>query len=263
MGAMAALFPPNNHPQAYFTEISRKYNLPGIFYLDLWPFAPSQVVLSDPALLEQVTVTKPLPQHQLGDDFLAPITGRNNIATANGPMWKEMHKAMVPAFSWSHIRSLTSLIIEECELFREALDRKAATGHVFSMEELGSKLTFDVIARIVLNMRLHAQTTGSVYLDDLKEMIRLADGATDMAVQFNPFLRLKAWWQRQRVLGRLNPSIKAKIQERFDLLKSEGVVPRKKDPDSILDLMLREKVATGLEKGTKLSTSDETMLLTK
>lgn len=131
------------------------------------------------------------------------------------------------------------------------------------MEDLGSKLTFDVIARIVFNVRLYAQTTGGAYLDDLKEMIRLADGATDISVQFNPVARVRLWWKREKVLARLHPSIRSKIWERFELLKSEGVVPRKKDPDSILDLMLREKVASGLEKGSTLSAEDEKMLLTK
>lgn len=170
---------------------------------------------------------------------------------------------MAPAFSWSHIRNLTSVILEECELFRAALDKYAGTGETFSMEEAGSRLTFDVIARVVFNVRLFAQTTGGEYLDDLKEMIRLADGATDISVQFNPVARLRLWWQRGRVLGRLHPGIRKKIWERFELLRSEGVVPRKKDPDSILDLMLREKVASGLDKGSTLSAEDEKMLLTK
>ncbi|OAQ73048.1 cytochrome P450 [Pochonia chlamydosporia 170] len=265
MGSISALFPPNNHPQAYLTELSRRYNLPSLYYLDLWPIAPSQVVLSDPSLLEQVTVAKPLPQHQLSDDFLAPITGRNTIATANGAIWKDLHRAMVPAFSWSHIRSLTGVVVQECQLFREALDNLSNTGEVFSMEELGSKLTFDVIARVVFNVRLYAQTTGSVWLRDLREMIRLADGATDISVQFNPVARVRLWWKRRQVLGRLDPSIRAQVRERFALLKSEGVVPRKNDPDSILDLMLREKVASGLGLAlhkSELSAEDEAMLVT-
>jgi cytochrome P450 len=269
MGEISAMFPPQNHPQAYFTEISRKYNLEGIFYLDLWPFAPSQVILTDPDLLEQVTVLKPLPQHQLSDDFLAPITGRNTIATANGHVWKELHKAMLPAFSWSHIRSLTSVVVDECMLFRQALDKRAITGEAFSMEGLGSKLTFDVIARVVFNMRLHAQTTGSFYLEDLREMIRLADGQTDISIAFNPIAQIKLWWKRSRVLGRLHPAIQDKIGERFKLLGRDGIIPPKKDPASILDLMLRGKVQVGLENdghskmSKSLSTEDEKMLVTK
>jgi cytochrome P450 len=263
MGAFSALFPTNSHPQTFFTEMSRKYNLDGIFYLDLWPFAPSQVILSDPSLLEQVTVTKPLPQHKFADDFLAPIIGRNSIATANGPVWKELHNTLAPAFAWSAIRGLTSVAVEECEVFREALDQKAATGEIFSLEELGSRLTFDVIARAMFNVKLHAQTTGSAYLDDLKEMVTLANTAVDITAQINPVSRVKTWWKRQTVMRRLHSSIRAQIQNRFNLLIDEGVVPRKKDPDSILDLTLRERVAKSLGKEGKLSDDDMQMLVTK
>src|SRR5690242_8529385 len=122
MGDIAANFPPHNHPQTYFTAIARKYNLEGIFYLDLWPLGPSQVVLSDPQLLDAVTVVKPYGQHHATEDFIAPITGRNVIASVNGPIWKKLHGALLPAFSWSHIRSATDTIVDECLLFRQALE---------------------------------------------------------------------------------------------------------------------------------------------
>ncbi|KAJ5604924.1 cytochrome P450 [Penicillium lagena] len=265
MGEISSMFPPNSHPQAYFTEISRKYSLEGIFYLDMWPVAPSMIVVSDPELLDQVTVVKPLPQHQMSEDFLAPITGRNVIAATNGPVWKKLHNAMLPAFSWSHIRSVTGVVVDECMLFREALDKLAASGEAFSMEEMGAKLIFDVIARIVFNTSLHAQTTGSAYLDDLRELIRLAEGQSDITLAFNPIARVKSWWKMRQVNGRLNTSIKGKIQERLHLLRTSGIVPSRKDPTSILDLMLRERVQDGQDgtakENTPLAAIDEPILL--
>lgn len=263
MGSISALFPANCHPQAYYTEISRKYNLEGIFYLDLWPIAPSQVVLTDPSLLEEVSVKNPLAQHKLSDDFMAPVTGRNNIATSNGLVWKKLHKAMAPAFSWSHIRSVTGVMVEECQQFRKTLNEKAATGEVFCLEDLGSKVTFDIIARVVFNVRLHAQTTGSATLDDLRELTRMANASTDITLQFNPITSSKMWFDRQRVLRRLNPIIRKQIEERFDLLRGQGIVPSKKDTDSILDLMLREDLAKDMNSSSKLSEDDVQLLITK
>lgn len=257
------MFPVNCHPQTYYTEVARKYNLKGIFYLDLWPIAPSQVVLTDPSLLEEVSVKNPLAQHKISDDFMAPITGRNNIATSNGLVWKKLHKSMAPTFSWSHIRSLTGVMVEECQQFRKTLDEKAATGEVFCFEHLGSKLTFDIIARVVFNVRLHAQTTGSATLDDLKELTRLASAGTDITLQFNPIASSKMWLNRQRVLKRLDPIIRNQIEERFDLLRGQGVVPSKKDTDSILDLMLRDDLAKDMETSSKLSEDDMQLLVTK
>jgi cytochrome P450 len=238
MGEVAGTMPPNTHPQAYLTAIAQKYDLKGIFYLDLWPMAYSQVVLAHPEPMDQVTVVKTLPIHIMADDFLAPIVGRNSIAGANGVIWKKTHNAMAPAFSWSHIRNLTSVMADEAMHFRHALDRHARTGDVFSMEEAAAALVFDVIARIVFNFPLHAQTKGSLYLDDLQAMIRLAEAQ----FSWNPLVRIAAFFERRTILRRLDASIVSKIEERLGLLRRESIVPSRKDPFSILDLMLRERL---------------------
>lgn len=235
--------PFNTHPQAYYTEIARKYKLEGIFYLDFWPVAPSSVVLNDPALLEQVTVSKPLRTHPLGKNVMGPVVGDTVIIVVNGPLWKRLHNAMAPAFSWNHIRGLTGMMIDEIALFQKTLEKRAEDGKAFSMEKESAKLIFDIIARSVFNFRLHAQTTGSQDLDNLHEMIRLAEGQlNNPAVVYNPVKRIKVWWQRRRVLQSLNPSMIAKIKERLRLLRTQGTVPSRKDPASLLDLILREHV---------------------
>jgi len=238
MGEVSSTMPPNMHPQAYITAIAQKYNLKGIFYLDLWPAADSMVVLTDPDLMNKVTVVKSLSVHTMAEAFLSPIVGRNVIATSNGAVWKKTHNAMAPAFSWSNIRSLTGVVAGECMLFRNTLDKLAQTGEVFSMEETSAKLIFDVIARIVFNFPLHAQTKGSSYLEDLRDMIHLADAQ----LSWNPFVKMRAFFKRRTIFNRLQVSIVGKINERLNLLRSKRIVPSRKDPFSILDLMLREQV---------------------
>lgn len=39
-GEIAALYPPNVHPQVVFTYMKQKYDLPEVFYVDLWPLGP-------------------------------------------------------------------------------------------------------------------------------------------------------------------------------------------------------------------------------
>jgi cytochrome P450 len=252
VGEVAATFPPNTHPQAFYTVIAQKYNLKGLFYVDLWPLGPSGVVLCDPDVSEQVTVLHSLRQHRLVDKFLAPMIGHDVIAAANGPTWKKLHNAMAPAFSWSHIRNLTGVIVDEGMHFRNTLDELVKSGEVFSMEETAMKLIFDVITRIVFNFSLNAQTegsSGSSTLDDLREMVRLAEAELSL----NPFLHFVTFFKRRSVLSRLHPPILQKIRERLALLRSGNIVPSRKDPESILDLMLREHVKDDVnQKGASL-----------
>ena len=201
---------------------------------------------------------------------MAPVVGKGVIITSNGALWKRLHNMMMPAFSWKHIRDMTGIMIEECDLFREALEEKAGTGAPFSMMDLGGKLVFDIIARAVFNARLHAQTGGSRYLEDLRMMIHLASGQlTSPAVAYNPIRRIKVWARRRQILKTLNTSMRATVKERLVLLRGQKRVPSRQDPSSVLDLMLREHlvatVGPDAESVSKYELPDEDMelILTK
>lgn len=236
MGEVAAQFPPNCHPQAYITAIAQQYGLKGVFYLDLWPIADPQVILLEPELMDQIQVTRSFDQHRIGADLLGAIVGKDVVATANGPVWKKLHNAMAPSFQMSHVRTLTGLMASEIMLFRDTLKKLASSGEVFSLEKEASKVVFDVIAQIVFNFPLHAQTTGSRDLDDLREVTDLVA----QAISMNPLVKLKVFFKKFAVTRRVNASIAAKIHERFAVLKDEKIIPSRKDFLSTLDLMLRE-----------------------
>lgn len=254
------------HHQSFYTEIARRYNLEGLFYL--LPPSPSCVVLTDPDLIENVTTSHPLRVHPLGDNVMAPVVGKGVIITSNGPLWKKLHNVMVPAFSWKHILGMPSIIVDECEPFREALHQRAGKREPFSMMNLGARLIFDIIAQAVFNTRLHTQTKGCRYLDGLHKMICLAEGQlTDPAVMYNLMKRHRVWWRRRCILKSLNPSMMTKVSEWLHLFRTRGIVPSHKDLISILGLMLREYLQA--EKGGKetadyqLPDEDMQLILTK
>lgn len=270
MFQIAFRIPPCTHPQSLYTEVARHYQLRGIWYLDLWPFAPGCAVLNDPDLHEEVTVRKPLPVHHLADSILAPVVGKGAIVTNNGVLWKKLHKIMAPAFSWNRIRDMTSIMVEECELLYEALERRAGTGAPFSMIDLGSKLILDIMARALFNTRLHGQTTGSPYHHDLQEMIHLAERQlTDPGVAYNPIRRLQVWRRRRQVLKTLDASLKDLVNQRLDLLRDQQRASLRKDASSILDLMLKEHVTENVDGREKematyaLPKEDMELILTK
>ncbi|KAI0384680.1 cytochrome P450 [Hypomontagnella monticulosa] len=248
MGEIAAQFPPHNHPQNYITAIAQKYDMKGLWYLDLWPIADPQVILTEPELMDAVQVTRVYNQHRIAQDTLAGIIGDDVVATVNGPVWKKLHNAMAPALVPSHVRTLTGVMADETLIFRERLRTLANSGTVFSLEHELSKLLYDIIGRIVFNLPLHAQTKGSSYHKDLMEIMKLVNEQLSM----NPLVKLKVMWQKAPVRKRVDVSVTAKVKERFAALRSENIVPSRKDPLSILDLMLRETVLqAGTGKGTK------------
>ncbi|KAI9162738.1 Cytochrome P450 monooxygenase ptmG [Paramyrothecium foliicola] len=253
MGEVASQVPSNCHPLVYITEIARRYDLKGIWYLDLWPIGPAQVILTEPELMDQVQVFNVRNKHHMGEKLMAPLVGKDNIATANGPAWKWAHKAIAPAFSWSHIRGLTGVMVEEALTLRTAWERFAESGQVFSFERIAGNAIFDIIGRVTINEQLHAQTQGSQYLDDLRALIHLSNDSISM----NPFHSLRSFFLRIPLWRRLNASLLKSIKERLRLLREQQIVPSRKDPFSIMDLMLRETIIQDEEtKGKNLVSLD-------
>jgi hypothetical protein len=64
MAEIMALLPKDAHYQQAVTTIVHKYNMPGIFYLDLWPASWGQVIVVDPDVALHMTVAKNHPKHE-------------------------------------------------------------------------------------------------------------------------------------------------------------------------------------------------------
>lgn len=270
MREIVALMPSNCHPQLYYTEITHRYNIQGIFYLDLWPIGPGTVVITDPKLIELAPMPRPLPVHPQTDVFMPLMVGKGCIAALSGTLWKRMYNAMIPAFSPTHVRNLTGVMVDEAVVFRSQLEKLSVTGEIFSMEEVVSKVAFDIVARVIFNVPLHAQTTGSQDHADLRGLVSLARQETDIRVAYSPIIQIPRRWRRRQVVKRLESSLLHRLYSRLELLLSQGVVPSRQNPTCILDLILREYVEDSIKKGdkghggpVKLSKADEALLLSK
>ncbi|KOS19709.1 putative sterigmatocystin biosynthesis P450 monooxygenase [Escovopsis weberi] len=222
MRDIMAKMPPNMHIQAIFTEIAHTYGLEEIFYLDLWPIGLEIVVLNGPILSEQASVIKRYPQHPFASGFLEALVGPNALAATNGPLWKKLHRAVVPACSWSNVHSMTRSIVDETKVFCEILGSKAASGEAFPLEGLGGQLIFDIVGRVILDIPLYAQTTGSEYLDDIRGIVQVAEASMEPKNMLNPISRMRIWWKKWYIASRLDPRISDMIRTRSAALARGG-----------------------------------------
>ncbi|KAF5722993.1 cytochrome P450 monooxygenase [Fusarium mundagurra] len=264
---VAALMPSNTHPQLLYTEMVHVYNLEEIFYLDLWPVGPGMVVITDPKLLDNSSLPKPLPIHPFTAVFLKPMFGEGTMAATNGALWKKMATAVSPAFSMGYVLGITNIMVDECLLFQEKLEELAVGGDVFSMEELVAKLVFGIVSTVTFGEPQYSQTIGSQILKDLRDLVNLAQGETDPLIAYNPMVQIPRRWKRHRVVSRLDSSLRQKVSECVERIVHEGVVPSRQNPRSIMDLLVREHAEAVLEerKGgvynrSWLSNSEEEML---
>lgn len=190
--------------------------MPGLFYLDLWPIAWGQIVVTDPDVALEMTAVRNHPKHEAEGQMIDPLIGRGNIVTANGPQWKHLHRMLSPAFAISHITNMRPMVAEEVMKFRSIIHEKARSGEVFKLEDPTQHLTFDVISTATFGRSLDAQTKGSPALQHFENMCR-AYMASRESVNYirNFFVNRKVSAERDK----LDAIVVDLIKERFEIVK--------------------------------------------
>lgn len=79
------------------------------------------------------------------------------MVAADGPEWKTWRSAFNPGFSAAHLMTLMPIIVDDVEVFCKILEQRAAEDRPFRMEHLATRLTIDIIGKIVLDTHFNSQ----------------------------------------------------------------------------------------------------------
>ncbi|GJN81197.1 hypothetical protein PLIIFM63780_004729 [Purpureocillium lilacinum] len=238
---VAAQFPPNTHPQHMYTYMAQKYNLPGIFYVDCWPFADHQMVITDPDAAMQVLTKNPYPKHRQIEKFLRPFTGKDSIAASNGDRWKMNHRMVGSGFTPTYIKPMMGMIADHVLVFHDTLRMFAESGEPFSMEEESAKVVFDVIGKIVFGFSLEAQRNGSPLLHDLRATIDPATATLDDS-SWKPWANRDAKKKLAALKKRVYDTLAKEMNGRLPLLKEEKDMTSPRRAKSIMDRIVLDKL---------------------
>lgn len=150
IGKLIASLPENCHPHMLIHYLRKEYKLPAIFYMDTWPFGYPICAIVDPDVAYQVTVQNSLPKHQAIPDAIWPLAGTENLVSMNGPQHKRWRAIFNPGFSNAHLMTLVDGIVDDSLIFTDILAKHADAKDIFSLEEVATKATVDIIGRVVL-----------------------------------------------------------------------------------------------------------------
>ncbi|KAI8242331.1 putative sterigmatocystin biosynthesis P450 monooxygenase stcS [Colletotrichum sp. SAR 10_96] len=239
---VAGKLPLFTHPQHVYTYMAQKYNLGGIFYIDMWPFFDSQVVITDPDAAQLVLTTTPYPKHPSIEKFLRPFTGVDSIAASNGERWKYNHRMVGSGFTPTYVKPMAGMIAEQVLIFHERLRAFAEKDESFNMEEEAAKTIFDVIGKVVFGFSLEAQRTGSPLLEDLRASI---NPATTFISTKNPWKKRKAEQGLQKLKDRVRKVLADEMHERLRILQDEKELPSRRQVKSVLDRIVLDRIQSG------------------
>ncbi|TDZ60852.1 putative sterigmatocystin biosynthesis P450 monooxygenase stcS [Colletotrichum trifolii] len=242
MAEMAALMPPHCHPQYYLTEIIHRYNMPGVWYLDLWPIADPQLIVTDPNAAAQLLVVSPSPKHRAVEEFVRPVVGSGSIIAVNGEAWKFAHRLLGSGFSPSYVKPMLGMVADCVVEFNGRLREFALRGDVISIEEETAKAVFDIIGNVIFGISLDAQGAGSPLLGDLR---RLMDYMNFLVGCWNPLKKAVEAVKMRAVRRRCTKVIEEIILDKYKVMKDEKQLPTRRQAKSIMDRIIADYIQSG------------------
>ena len=248
-------FPPRTASQYIYTEIATRYSLPAIWYLDLWPFAPPQIILTSTEAAYQVTTATMYPGHAYIDKLLRAMFGPGTISGSNGATWKYLHRLMGPGLSPRVTKSRVPIIAEQALIFHNQLCRIATSANAIAeLNNLLPPLLIDISSHIILGFPFGAQQGNLEMLNDLEPIM---DVGQDYLSTSNPFLKMRLWWKMRGPRLRTDSVLRPIVERRYAQLweQMENLSPKRdlnergKGGRSILDGLLVHHVQA--RKGKK------------
>lgn len=221
---VAAALPPDTIMHNVVWKIARDLFPGGVYYLNLWPFSQTLLIVADADMASQVEALS----LGKGDNIVKPlevITGGPSLLTMEGAAWKRWRRLFSTGFSAGYLTSLAPTVADEVATFRDLLLKKCreapgGLSEVFQMEEMTVRMTFDIIGRVVLDTRLHYQKRNNALAAALRSSIEW----TSWRGQLNPLTRYLnvrpiVHWLNGRTM---NQCIGQEIDKRFaERLKGE------------------------------------------
>jgi cytochrome P450 len=121
----------------------------GIFYINLWPYSGTLMVVTTPSAAIQVQ-NFDLEKPSMLREPLDNLTGGPSLLTMGGTTWKKWRTLFNPGFSPGYLIGLAPAIADEVAILCSLLRERARQGKVFQLEDLTLKLTVDVIGSVTL-----------------------------------------------------------------------------------------------------------------
>ena len=220
MGEVINLQPRRAAPQTFALPLKEKFGLGDYAYIDVWPFGDPLLMIFNTDMMNDMTVKQSLPKHPEVDKFMVHLGGKGNLVSAEGAEWKKWRSAFNPGFSASHLMTLVPLIVDQCIIFSDVMKKHAENDDLFRMEQATTKLTVDIIGKVVLDLSFNAQKGPNELVDTLINQVKWQP----IGAQFNPselidirrpFIMKYNTWKMNRYIGKA-------LDERFATRASRG-----------------------------------------
>ncbi|KAM0259966.1 hypothetical protein ACHAQJ_003059 [Trichoderma viride] len=242
IGKTLQKLPPGTHMQSAITQIKSEYNLPDVFYIDLWPLGPVFLFCTAPDACAIPTTQNTFEMPEVVTQFFKNNIGPGFIEATNGALWKHLHQTLAPGLTPTASKAHHATIVEQAVALHRRFWDIARSGKAADIRSELGLYTFQVMGKVLLGETLSAQT-----YQDVKAAIDIqaAVNATD-----NPFAKWRLGKDGSRLWRRVESAVEPKIRTRFAVLQQQDVTLTKTSATSLLDRMMLSDVESGRSLGS-------------
>ncbi|GAB0133132.1 hypothetical protein EsDP_00001547 [Epichloe bromicola] len=184
-------FPTNPPVAAVLSLLQNQYNLPDVFYIDLWPLLREPFLLtSNLAVADRFLNDYTRHPAVLGTGLQPLVGGSRGLVSPNTSEWHDSRGSIRLAFSVNNVMHYLPEMAEYSMLLRQELLSHATTGRRFPLVETVERWGADLTFRFLVGDDTAVQQGGwgASVNADVQTIIEQADGS----VPWNP------WTQRRR-----------------------------------------------------------------
>ncbi|KAK8053073.1 cytochrome P450 [Apiospora saccharicola] len=248
---------PDCSVQFAMRDLCQEYSDTEVFLMDFWPVYPALFTVFGPEPVNQICNKYNLPKTEIAIKFMHPITGGPNLQGMNGDEWKYWRSLFNPGFSTGAMLNSVPYVVDSILVFRQKLIERIGKG-MFSLDELTSKLTEEIILKLTLDDDSDSQRVPNPLATALGRILHW-HSFWDPRILMNPLRPLV-----QKYNGYLmNTYIRKELDKRFQEIKEENVAGNvKKSPTSIksvarlaIEAYLDENKAMGIAQTNTLDES--------
>ncbi|KAF2188050.1 putative cytochrome P450 [Zopfia rhizophila CBS 207.26] len=245
-------FPPLANVALAMQEICRDFAESEMLVLEMWPAYDPVILSFNPEAGIQMSQKFNLPKPEVSRKSVEPIVGGLSVLSMNDNEWKYWRSLLNPGFSTNSLTDHVPYIVDCVEVFCDKL--RAQTGNsVFSLNDFATRLTFDVIMKVALDVDIDYQRSEHI-LPTAINTITKWHSFWDPRVLLNP-IRLVI----NRYYGAaIKNYIRKEMEQRFTELKQERLSSPpniSKRPKSVFAAKVSHQIHTFLFAGNDTTSS--------
>ena len=164
----------------------------GLYYTIRVPGMGTIIVVSDPKLFKQVTISKNHPKSPSYQAFL-PIVGSRSMLVLEGDEWTPKRKGFSPGFATAFLRNMIPIMTDKLRRFVDCIDEDIAKNAATNTLERTQTFTSDVIVSVAFGEDWGGRDPhpARLWLNDLTVLLA--------GILLQPMKRLFGWEMKRQI----------------------------------------------------------------